>query len=729
MALADGLVTGWRRTLPVLLQTEAAECGIACLAMIASYHGHGVDVAGLRRRFAVSLQGTTLAALADFAGRLGLASRAVRLELEDVDRLRLPCLLHWNFTHFVVLQRVARGAVTIHDPSRGARTVRLRELGQRFTGVALELWPGPRFERRAPDARVKLRQLIGRISGLGRSLGQILLVAAALEAFVIANPLFLQWVVDHALVTASTELLTLLALGFGALVVSEQATAALRSWIVMHFETTLRLQWHANVFAHLLRLPVPYFEKRHLGDVISRFKSIDAIQHTVTTAFIEAVVDGGMALVLLVVMGYYSLPLTLVCLAAVVLYAAGRWLAHAPLRAARHEQIAGAAKQDSHFLETVRGIRAIRLFQRGDERRAGWLALLVEQVNAGLRAQKLAIVLRAANGLLFGIENVLVIYFGATLVLDGRFTAGMLLAFVAYKRQLGLRVSALIDKAFEVRLLDLHCDRLGDIVMTAPAEPADSPGRLLDSRAPHRAPALVARGLRYRYAEHAPYVLDGVDLEVAAGECVAIVGPSGCGKSTLLHVLIGILPPAAGEVAIGGIALPHLTGAARRAVACVTQNDCLFAGSIADNISFGDPSADQARIEECARLAAIHDDIVALPMAYNTLVGFLGSTLSAGQQQRLLLARALYARPSVLLLDEATSHLDLEREKAVAAALRGLAMTRIIVAHRPETVAAADRVLRLEAGRVVAVGAAARADLRHLPSAAVEDNVLVNLGC
>ena len=287
MSIADGLLTGWRRKVPVLLQTEAAECGIACLAMIACYHGHSVDVPTLRRRFAVSLQGTTLAALIDFATRLGLASRAVRLELEDLGRLDVPCLLHWNFTHFVVLRRVARRTLTIHDPSRGARSVSLSEAAEAFTGVALELWPNPRFERRPPQPSVKLRELVGKISGLGGSLGQILLVAAALETFVIAHPLFLQWVVDHALVTASRELLAVLALGFGLLLVSEQATAALRSWVVMHFETTVRLQWHANVFAHLLRLPVPYFEKRHLGDIVSRFKSIDAIQHTVTTAFIE----------------------------------------------------------------------------------------------------------------------------------------------------------------------------------------------------------------------------------------------------------------------------------------------------------------------------------------------------------------------------------------------------------------------------------------------------------
>jgi ATP-binding cassette subfamily B protein RaxB len=745
MTPADGLLTGWRRKLPVLLQTEAAECGLACLAMIVSYHGHAADVAALRRRFAVSLQGTTLVALADFAERLGLASRAVRLELDDLRNLRQPCLLHWKFSHFVVLKRVGRQAVTIHDPARGARTVPLREVGESFTGVALELWPGPKFERRTPEHRVHLRQLVGKISGLGRSLAQILLVAAALETFVVASPLFLQWVVDHALVTGSTELLTLLAFGFGLLVVSEQATAALRSWVVMHFETTLRLQWQASVLSHLLRLPVPYFEKRHLGDVVSRFKSIDAIQHTVTTAFIEAVVDGGMSVLLLAVMCWYSLPLTLLCLAAVALYTVGRCLAHAPLRDARHEQITVAAKQDSHFLETVRGIRAVRLFQRADERRAGWLALLVDQVNAGLRAQKLALVLRCANGLLFGIENVLVIYFGATFVLDGRFTTGMLLAFVAYRRQLAGRVAALIDKAFEVRLLDLHCDRLGDIVLTGPDDAVDAPGRLLATRGPRQTPALVARCLRYRYAEHAPYVLDGVDLTVGPGECVAIVGPSGCGKSTLLHVLVGILPAAAGEVSIGGVALQHLTGASRRAIACVTQGDCLFAGSIADNISFFDRDAEQARVEECARLAAIHDEIAALPMAYNTLVGFLGSTLSAGQQQRLLLARALHARPTVLLLDEATSHLDLDRERAVSAALRELRMTRIIVAHRPDTIAAADRVLRLDGGRLVESSKAPdfRADRRQaaalridelpsIPTAALpgaERDVLANLGC
>ena len=705
MSLAERLRLGFRRKLPVLLQTEAAECGVACLAMIASYHGHAVDVAALRRRFAVSMRGATLAALMQLAARLGLESRAVRVELEDLERLRLPCVLHWSFTHFVVLRRVTRRGLVVHDPARGLRRVRRAEAGAAFTGVALELWPSPRFAPRAPVPAVGLRELVGDVRGLAGALAQILLLAATLETFVLANPLLLQWVVDHGLVTADRDLLTLLALGFGLLVLFEQATAALRGVVIMHFEATLNLQWQANVLAHLLRLPLPYFEKRHLGDIVSRFRSIDAIQRTVTTTFVEAIVDGAMSLLLLAVMLVYSPPLAAVCLAAMAIYVAVRRLAHAALRDARHEQIAAAAKQDSHFIETARGVRAIKLFARADERRGAWLGLLVEQINAGSRVQRLGLALRAGNGLLLGLTNVLVVYLGASLVLGGGLSTGMLLAFVAYQRQFAVRVSTLIDKLAEVRLLRLHCERLGDIVLTEPEQQLGA-GRLIVSAA---APgvAICVRGVRFRYGDHEPYVLDGVDLDVAPGECVALVGASGCGKSTLLCLLLGLLAPTAGEVTIAGVP-PRELAAARRSVAGVMQGDCLFAGSVADNISFFAADADQRRIEECARLAAIHSDIAALPMAYNTLVGFMGSTLSAGQQQRILLARALYAQPSVLVLDEATSHLDAPREAAIAAAVAQLGMTRIVAAHRRETLAAAHRIVRLEGGRIAAVVTGAR---------------------
>ncbi|HEU4619130.1 MAG TPA: peptidase domain-containing ABC transporter [Gammaproteobacteria bacterium] len=701
MSVLDALSLGLRPKLPVILQTEAAECALACLAMVACYYGRGTDLAALRRRHAVSLKGTTLASLIELAERLGLASRALRLELEDLAKLKRPCILHWNLNHFVVLSKAGARSILVHDPASGRRTLPLREASRSFTGVAVELWPAAGFARREERTRVTVRRLMGRVTGLVRSSSQVLLLAAAIEIFAAASPLYLQWVIDHALVAADRQLLATLAVGFGLLALLQHFAAALRAWVIMHFGATMTVQWQANALAHLLRLPLAYFEKRHLGDVVSRFRSIDLIRRTLTTSFVEAVVDGVMTVVIAVVMLIYSPGLTAISAAAIAVYASLRWLGFGPLRRATEEQIVHAAKQESHFLETVRGVRAIKLFQRLEERRAAWLVLLVDQINAGVRAEKLQILYRLLNALCFAAENILVVWLAARHVLDGALTVGMLTAFMSYKGQLSSRVGGLVDKLLELKMLDLQGERLADILLTDPEERA-ADARLVVSERSSGAPGVAMRGVRFKYADHEPYVLDGVDLDVAPGECVVITGPSGCGKTTLLNIVLGILAPTEGDVLIGGRSAARLGADGLRAlVGSVTQGDTLFAGSIADNISFFDSRADQRRIEHCARLASVHAEIAAMPMGYNTFVGYLGSVLSGGQQQRILLARALYKRPSILVLDEATSHLDVKREILVSAAIRSLDLTRIIVAHRPQTAASADRVVTLEAGRIV----------------------------
>ncbi len=695
----ERLSLGLGRTLPLILQTEATECGLACLGMVAGYYGHETDLAVLRRRFSISLKGATLTTIIRAANQLELATRPLKLDMEDLGNLRLPCILHWNFNHFVVLKKVNRREAVIHDPSFGARKMPLQELSKSFTGVALELWPNPGFVRESKKETVRLRQLMGHVTGLRRSILQVLLLALSLEVFFLVSPFFMQWVVDNVLVSSDRALLTTLAVGFGLVMLLQQAIAVLRAWVLMVLSTTLNLQWRANAFAHLLRLPTSYFEKRHLGDVVSRFGSIDAIQRTLTSSFVEAILDGLMSAATLVMMFVYSPRLGWIAVAAMALYALGRWLWYRPLRVATEQQIVHAAKQQSHFLESVRGVKTIKLFQRQDERRSTWLALLVDQINADLRTQKLGIFYHGLNGLLFGVENILVIWLGASLVMDGNFSVGALIAFIAYKNQFDTRIASLIDKYVEVKMLQLQGERLADIVLT-PAEVTLGSDADLGRRA--LAASIELRDVRFRYAEQEPYVLDGVSLKINAGESVAIVGPSGGGKTTLLNIMLGVLAPTDGEIGVGGLNIRSLgLDALREMAGCVLQDDVLFAGSIADNISFFDAQADQKWVEECAQVAAIDQDIQMMPMGYNTMVGDMGTVLSGGQKQRVLLARALYKHPKILFLDEATSHLDVEREQIVTSAIKNLQMTRVIVAHRAETIASVDRVVLLSGGRIV----------------------------
>ena len=699
MSFLDEISYGFGAKLPLILQTEATECGLACLGMIAGYHGYRTDLATLRQQFSISLKGSTLTNLIQIANRLEMGTRPLKLELEDLGQLKLPCILHWNFNHFVVLKEVSNKSVTILDPAFGLRKLSTDEVSKLFTGVALELWPNPGFKQQEQKQSIKLRHLMGRVTGLSRSFGQILLLAVALEIFALVSPFFLQWVIDNVLVSADRDLLTTLAIGFALLMLMQQAVTVIRSWVIMYMGTTLNVQWRANVFTHLIRLPVQYFEKRHLGDVVSRFGSIDAIQHTLTTSFLEAILDGLMTILTLVMMFIYSPMLGWIAIGAMALYGLSRWAWYRPLRTATEEQIIHAAKQQSHFLETVRGVKAIKLFQRQDERRSTWLTLVVDQINADLRTQKLQILFKLFNGVLFGVENILIIWLGAKLVMDGNFTVGVLMAFNAYKAQFDGRVASLIDKFVEIKMLQLQGERLADIVLT---EPEELHGRHTITSHTALPPTIEVVGLRYRYAEQEPLVLDGVDFKITAGESVAIVGPSGCGKTTLMNVLLGILPPTEGDVLIGGVSVKQVgIHTLRHMVGTVLQDDALFAGSIADNISFFDPQTDQQWVEKCAQMAAIAPEISMMPMGYNTLVGDMGTVLSGGQKQRVLLARALYKRPQILFLDEATSHLDIAKEHEVNTVIKALNITRVIIAHRPETIATASRVIVLVGGKVV----------------------------
>ncbi len=672
--------------------------------MVAAYHGLHTDMPTLRQRFQLSLKGATMVDLTRIAGQLNLNPRALRAEMEHLPQLQLPCVLHWDLNHFVVLSHISHGKAVIHDPARGLRQLTMDEVSKHFTGVVLELTPAAEFEPRIERQSVTLRQLLGCVSGLKRSLLQIFALALALEGFALLSPFFMQWVVDSVLVGADRDLLVTLGIGFALLVFIQVATGAIRSWAVLYLSATLNLQWLSNVFAHLMRLPVSWFEKRHTGDVMSRFGAIQQIQQTLTTSFIEAVLDGLLVVLTLVMMWVYSGTLTAIALGCVAAYAVLRWAFFRPLRNATEEAIIHDAKKSSHFLESLRGVQSIKLFNRQEDRQARFMNLVVDAMNANIATRKLDLLFGVLHKLVFGLERVAVIWVGALLVLDRSFSVGMLFAFFAYKEQFAVRVSGLIDKAVELKMLKLQGERLADIVLTAPETEVLVPPRRQDVGA-----RLELRGVGFKYSDAEPIVLKGVNLVIEPGESVAIVGPSGCGKTTLLKLMLGIHEPQVGEVRVGGVPLAHLgLRGWRDMIGTVMQDDQLFAGSIIDNISFFDARPDLAWVEQCAKVAAVHDEIEAMPMAYHTLIGDMGTSISGGQKQRLLLARALYKRPKILFLDEATSALDIERERLVNLAVRQLELTSVIVAHRSETIASTNRVIVLGDGRVTQ-------DLRTVP--------------
>jgi ATP-binding cassette, subfamily B, bacterial CvaB/MchF/RaxB len=703
MSLAARLHLGAGRRLPVMLQTEAAECGLVSLAMVAGWFGFRVGATELRRRFGLSLTGASLRELVRIADQIGLASRPVRLELDELSLLRTPCVLHWDLNHFVVLKSVGRAEIVIHDPAVGRRRVPLAEASRRFSGVALELTPTGGFETAEPPPRVRMRALLGRLQGVKRALAQLLALALALEVFALVAPLFMAWVIDHALVTADRDLLTTLVLAFGLLLLVQTAVSAMRGWTVMTLAATMKVQARANLFSHLINLPASWFGARYVADVMSRFGSQETILQAITTELVIGVLDGLMCAVTLTLMLIFAPELTLVALAGAALYAALRCALYGPLRQAASEAIIWAARRDGHFLETMRGMPAIKLFNGYEERRSHWLNLLVETMNRQLTEQKLELLFRTANMLLLGALALAVVWLGARQVLDGAFTVGMLVAFIAYKDLFVRRASDLTDRLVDLRMLRLHAERLADIALATP----ERRDRLIRTEGGGPPRAVEARGLGFRYGPNDRWVLRGLDFRVAAGEWVAIVGPSGCGKTTLLKLLAGLLEPTEGQILIDGEPISGLGPDRHRALlGVVMQDDQMFAGSIADNIAFFAAEPDPARIEQAARLASIHDEIAAMPMGYGTLTGDMGAALSGGQKQRVLIARALYRDPGVLLMDEATSHLDVERETAVNRALAATGATRIVIAHRPETIRAADRVVDLRAPDVAGPGVA-----------------------
>ncbi|EIW6397472.1 peptidase domain-containing ABC transporter [Escherichia coli] len=682
----------WRSRVPVIHQTETAECGLACLAMICGHFGKNIDLISLRRKFNLSARGANLAGINGIAEQLGMVTRALSLELDELGALKMPCILHWDFSHFVVLVSVKRNRYVLHDPARGRRYLGREEMSRYFTGIALEVWPGSEFQAETQQTRISLRSLINSIYGIKRTLAKIFCLSVVIEAINLVMPVGTQLVMDHAIPAGDRGLLTLISAGLMFFILLRAAVSMLRAWSSLVMSTLINVQWQSGLFDHLLRLPLAFFERRKLGDIQSRFDSLDTLRATFTTSVIGLIMDSIMVVGVFVMMLLYGGYLTWIVLCFTTIYIFIRLVTYGNYRQISEECLVREARAASYFMETLYGIATVKIQGMVGIRGAYWLNMKIDAINSGIKLTRMDLLFGGINTFVTACDQVVILWLGAGLVIDNQMTIGMFVAFSSFRGQFSERVTSLTSFLLQLKIMSLHNERIADIALHEKEEKKHE----IEIVA-HMGPiSLETNDLSYRYDSQSAPIFSALSLSVAPGESVAITGASGAGKTTLMKVLCGLFEPDSGRVLINGIDIRQMgINNYHRMIACVMQDDRLFSGSIRENICGFAEEMDEEWMVECARASHIHDVIMNMPMGYETLIGELGEGLSGGQKQRIFIARALYRKPGILFMDEATSALDSESEHFVNVAIKNMNITRVIIAHRETTLKTVDRVISI----------------------------------
>lgn len=691
---------GPKKPVHLVRQAEASECGLACITMIANYYGFQLDISSLRRIVGASQRGSTLRDLSGIALRLGFSSRSLRGEIEDLAEVSLPAILHWNLNHFVVLTKIRSTShglkFDIKDPAEGERTLSKKDFSECFTGVILEIVPSHNFQKQEKTHNLKINQLWSKSSGIFSSFGNILIFSLLVQCTVLIAPMFLQVAVDSVLPTSDKMLLRALSIGFAGLIVFGSLSGWLRATAINRFANITSFQINYNVFRHALYLPLTWFERRHVGDIISRFNSIQPVTNFISHGVVSGLIDLLMALITLLFMIMYSPALAGIAFFCWTVFATIKAFSTLALKNANANTISANARENTFFIETMRGMSTIKSFSGEQIRLKRWEKLKSDAVNAQIKLTKVSNKYDVISGFIGGIEKILFVYASVYLAIDGKISIGVIFAMQAYKTYFMDSSSRLVGSIVEFRFLDVHLGRLSDIALSMPER-----SNVHNKKHQVLKGAIELKNVWFKHAESDSLILKDVNLKINAGDMVTFVGPSGAGKTTILKIMMGLLQPSSGVVEIDGIPINKLGPSEwRRHIGCLMQDDQLFAGSLLDNIAFFESEVDYDRINHCCKLANIEEDIASMPLGIDTLVGDMGSALSGGQKQRIMLARALYRRPVALFIDEGTANLDPANEAAVLQSLQSLSSTKILSAHRPQAIDAAARVLLVVDGNV-----------------------------
>jgi ABC-type bacteriocin/lantibiotic exporter with double-glycine peptidase domain len=689
-----------RRRIPLVRQATSFDCGAASLTMVLAWHGRHLRLEEVRDVTGHGRDGATANGILRAGQWFGLRGRAVKVEtIEDLDLLPAGAILHWKFQHFVVFERRTSRAVEIVDPAAGRRRVPLEQAGRQFTGVALLFEPGADFIKENRGPRTAWSYLI-RLREQWPLVARIFAVSAILQLLALAVPFLVGFIVDRVVPGNDVRLLQILAAGLAGLAGFQLLSSLVRGHLLVHLRTSLDSQLTLDFLDHLVELPYSFFQNRSGGDVLTRLNSNSTIRESVTAGALTALLDGGLVVLYLVLLLRASSPLGLLVLALGVIRVIIFLLTHKRLRTLVTDLIERQADSQGYQIQILAGMETLKA--SGAEKRAveHWSNLYAEVLNVSAARGRLSAWVDSMLEALAVVSPLSVLLYGALLVLRGELSLGTMLAANALAAGFLGPLSKLVSTALDLQLLGSYLERVNE-VMETPRE--QDPERV---RRPSRLQGRIElEGVGFRYGPSAPWVVRDVSLEVRPGQFVALVGRSGAGKSTLAHLLVGLHRPSEGRILFDGIDLADLDlRGVRSQLGVVPQRPFLFGTSIRANIAINTPELPLSRVVEAARKACIHDEIMAMPMAYDTLLAEGGASLSGGQRQRLALARALIHRPALLLLDEATSSLDSVTEAEVHRELSALDGTRIVIAHRLSTIRDADLILVMHEGRIAEQG-------------------------
>ena len=685
--------------IPFIQQMDANDCGAACLAMVLAQHGKAVRLHEVREVLGSGRDGASALTILGAARWYGLLSRGVSLETEDLDYLSPGSILHWNFRHFVVFERLGRGWVDILDPAKGRRRVPFEQLRKAFTGVALLFEPGEGFVKQARQERPVFRHLKQLLfqSGL---LTRILITSALVQLFALGLPALTGALTDKVVPRGDVSLLILLCVAMGSLVGFQFLASMVRAYLLLRLRTEMDARMTLGFLAHMVELPYAFFQRRPPGDLMNRLNSNATIRELLTSGALSGLLDGSLVVLYLTVLFLASAPLAWLVLGIGAAQVGVFVWSRRRQSELMSRSLEAEAKSQAYQVEFLIGMENLKAM--GGEHRAmdHWSGMFVDVLNISLlRGQLNSLTDAMMSAMRLGAPLV-VMCFGAWQVLQGALTLGGMLALNAVAMGFLSPLSHLVSTLMQMQLLGSYFERIHDVLDTPPEQEA---GRVRRSHA--LGGRICLEKVSFRYGPHAPLVTRGVSVEVQPGQMVAIVGRSGAGKSTLAHLLLGMYLPTEGRILYDGVDLTELElRSVREQVGIVMQSPALFSSSIRSNIALADPSLSMESVVDAARLAQLHEEILSMPMGYESLLLERGASLSGGQRQRLALARALVRKPAILLLDEATSALDSITESQVHHALASLRCTRIVIAHRLSTVVNADLILTLDNGALVEAG-------------------------